>query len=565
MPTPEASFLNTKYIFVTGGVLSGIGKGVVVGSIGKLLGLYGLKITSAKIDPYLNVDAGTMNPIIHGEVFVTDDGGETDMDLGTYERFLNQGLTKKHNITTGQIYLDVIQAERKGDLLGQCVQIIPHITDAIKNKIRSIAETSEKDRELRGEVILVECGGTIGDIESLPFLEAIRQMRLEEGSENTLFIHVTLAPVLDAVGEEKTKPTQHSVQELRRIGIQPDIIVVRSEKEISLDSKKKISLFTSVKLDSIISNPDSPSIYQVPENLYRDGIIDAIRSKLNLPVRDMHWGNWKDISNSFSPSLSRDEGEVVIGLVGKYVSLADSYVSVNHALSHAGAYQNTAVKVEWVDSGEFEKNPASLATLERFHGVLIPGGFGRRGSEGKILAANYARERSIPFLGLCFGFQLALVGFARHVCGLHGAHSTELDPKTNNPVIDLLPSQKGIGEMGASMRLGGHDIEVLEGTLAHRIYESLEIRQRHRHRYEFALAYQRIFEKNGMKLSAFSDSGRRAEILEVPSHPFYMATQYHPEFVSRPGSPEPIFKSFVQASIERKRPSISVAQDAKIE
>lgn len=558
MQTPEIGPSKTKYIFVTGGVLSGIGKGVVVGSVAKLLDLYGLKITSAKIDPYINVDAGTMNPLIHGEVFVTDDGGEMDMDLGTYERFLNENLSKRHNITTGQIYLGVIQAERRGDLLGQCVQIIPHVTDAIKHKIRNIAETEGSKSDGPGEVILVECGGTVGDIESLPFLEAIRQMRLEEGAENTLFIHVTLAPVLQAVGEEKTKPTQHSVQELRRIGIQPDIIVVRSEKELSLDSKRKISLFTSVELASIISNPDSPSIYHVPENLYRDGIISAIRSKLKLPMREMSWGGWKDVSNSFSLAAFRNE--VVIGMVGKYVSLADSYVSVNHALSHAGAYQNTFVKVEWVDSGEFEKNVASLATLERYHGILIPGGFGKRGSEGKILVANYARERSIPFLGLCFGFQLALVAFARHACDLPDAHSTELNPDTNNPVVDLLPSQKGVGEMGASMRLGGHDIKIKDGTLAHGIYGTYDIRQRHRHRYEFTLKYLEIFEMNGMNLSAFSDNGRRAEILEVRSHPFYMATQYHPEFVSRPGSPEPAFKSFVKAAVERKLPSISISQ-----
>ncbi|MFB3042925.1 MAG: CTP synthase, partial [Nitrososphaerales archaeon] len=358
--------------------------------------------------------------------------------------------------------------------------------------------------------------------------------------------------------EEKTKPTQHSVQELRRIGIQPDIIVVRSEKELSLDSKRKISLFTSVELDSIISNPDSPSIYHVPENLYRDGIISAIGAKLKLPVRGMSWGGWRDVSNSFSSAAFRNE--VIIGLVGKYVSLADSYVSVNHALSHAGAYQNAFVKVEWIDSGEFEKNLLSLDTLERYHGILIPGGFGKRGSEGKILAANYARERSIPFLGLCFGFQLALVSFARHVCDIRDAHSTELNPDTNNPVVDLLPSQREVGEMGASMRLGGHDIKIEEGTLAHQIYGTYDIRQRHRHRYEFALKYLEIFEKNGMNLTAFSDNGRRAEILEVSSHPFYMATQYHPEFVSRPGSPEPVFKSFVKAAVERKRPSISIPQ-----
>ena len=546
MPTPKTNSSNAKYIFVTGGVLSGLGKGVVVASLGKLISLHGIKVTCAKIDPYINVDAGTMNPLIHGEVFVTDDGGETDMDLGTYERFLDRNMSKENNLTTGQVYLKVIQAERRGDLLGKCIQIIPHVTDAIKDMLKQISVNQG------GGLLIVEIGGTVGDIESLPFLEAVRQIGLDEESSDTLFVHVTLAPVLGAVGEEKTKPTQHSVQELRRIGIQPDILVVRSVKTLSIESKRKISLFTSVELENIISNPDSTSIYTVPENLYDEGIIDSIKKKLSLREMEMAWGNWRNISRSFSSTSD----EIKIGMIGKYVSLADSYVSVNHALQHAASAQNTSAKVEWVDSSEFENDIGLLSNLDIYDGILIPGGFGKRGSEGKILTANYAREKSIPFLGLCLGFQLAIVAFGRYACNIRDAHSAEIDPDTKNPVIDLLPDQKGIGEMGATMRLGGHDIEIVDGSLAHKVYSSKTIRQRHRHRFEFNSEYLETFESTGLKLTGFSDERRRAEILEIPSHPFYMATQYHPEFVSRPDTPEPIFSHFIRAAIVKKRTEV---------
>ena len=531
-----------KFIFVTGGVLSGIGKGIITASIAKLLDLYGLPTTCVKIDPYLNVDAGTMNPFAHGEVFVTDDGGETDMDIGNYERFLNKELSKIHNITTGQVYLDVIESERKGDFLGECVQIIPNITNSIKEKIKYVTKFQNNG------IVLVECGGTVGDIESLPFIEAIRQLRLELGQENSLFIHVTLAPIMGPVGEEKTKPTQHSVQELRRIGIQPDIIVVRSEKQLSQTSKKKISLFTSVELESIISNPDANSIYNVPENLYNDGIITSIINKLKLPSREMNWKDWKTVSKTFN----KNKKSINIAMVGKYVSLTDSYVSVNEALSHAAAGMNFTAKLEWVESEDFEKDKNNLEKLNKYDGIIVPGGFGKRGTEGMMLAADYARKNEIPFLGLCFGFQLALIAFARYACGLDDANSIELDPKTKNPIINILPSQKKIKEKGGSMRLGGHDVELVKNTLAHKIYGKDKIRQRHRHRFEFNQEYQELLEKNKIVLSGFSDNGRRTEILEIPNHRFYMATQYHPEFLSKPGKPEPIYYSFIKAVTENK-------------
>ena len=538
----QNSVRNPKFIFVTGGVLSGIGKGIVTASIAKLLDLYGISTTCVKIDPYLNFDAGTMNPFAHGEVFVTDDGGETDMDIGTYERFLGKELSKIHNITTGEVYLDVIEAERRGDFLGECVQIIPNITNSIKEKISNVAKHQNHG------VVLVECGGTVGDIESLPFIEAIRQLRLELGQENSMFIHVTLAPIMGPVGEEKTKPTQHSVQELRRIGIQPDIIVVRSEKRLSEASKKKISLFTSVELKSIISNPDTKSIYDVPENLYNDGIIDSIIERLRLPTREMNWKNWKSVSKTFSSNKKT----LNIAMIGKYVSLTDSYVSVNQALAHSAASQNHSVKLEWVESADFEQDQSKLEKLEKYNGIIVPGGFGKRGSEGIMLASDYARKKSIPFLGLCFGFQLSLIAFARYVCGLKDANSIELDPKTKNPIINILPSQKKVTEKGGSMRLGGHDIEIVGNTKAHKIYNKNKIRQRHRHRFEFNIKYQELLEKNKMILSGFSDNNKRTEILEIQDHPFYMATQYHPEFLSKPGEPEPIYYNFIKSIINKK-------------
>src|SRR5579875_1319627 len=532
-----------KFIFITGGVMSGLGKGITSASISKPLQLSEFSVSCLKIDPYLNVDAGTMNPIAHGEVFVTDDGGETDMDIGNYERFLDANLTKSHNLTTGSIYLQVIEEERNGKYLGKCVQIIPHITDAIKSRIRELAANWNVD------ILVVECGGTVGDIESLPFLEAFRQIRLEEGGSNVLFIHVTLAPVLETVGEQKTKPTQHSVQELRRIGIQPDIIVVRSKDKLTKETRDKISLFTSVEGKSVISDPNAKSIYHVPEILRSEGIVETICEKMRIhQPATSNFENWKKVSDQFATI----KDSVRIAMVGKYVSLADSYASVNEALSHAGAVQGLGVIVENIDAQDLEARPDLLHNLEKYHGILIPQGFGKRGSEGKIMAANFARENEIPYLGLCFGFQMAIVSYARHVLGLLDANSTELDPSTMNPVIDLLPEQKLVKDLGGSMRLGGHDIAISDGTLASRIYQRKQIRERHRHRYEFNQKYMPQFEKSGMRFSGFSDNGRRTEILEILEHPFYFATQFHPEYISRPGKPEPSYFNFIKAAATRK-------------
>ncbi|MHB1909164.1 MAG: CTP synthase [Nitrososphaerales archaeon] len=532
----------TKFIFVTGGVMSGLGKGISSASIAKLLQLSGFRVSCLKIDPYLNVDAGTMNPIAHGEVFVTDDGGETDMDIGNYERFLDANLTRHHNLTTGSVYQQVIQEERNGKYLGKCVQIIPHITDVIKSRIKELAFAWNV------EILVVECGGTVGDIESLPFLESFRQMRLELGSENTLFIHVTLAPVLENVGEQKTKPTQHSVQELRRIGIQPDIVVVRSKNKLSKETREKISLFTSVELKSVISNPNAQSIYEVPEILRSEGIIETICDKIRIVPRNTNFESWHRIANQFTTT----KDIVKIAMVGKYVALTDSYASVIESLIHAGAQLGYSLSVDPVDATEFETTPSSIEKLRDYHGILIPQGFGKRGSEGKILAANYARENEIPYLGLCFGFQMAIVAFARHVLGHVDANSTELNETTASPVIDLLPEQKAVKDLGGSMRLGGHDIYIVDGTLASRIYQSNTIRERHRHRYEFNQKFRDEFEKRGMRFSGYSDNGRRTEILEILDHPFYFATQFHPEYVSRPGKPEPSYLNFVKAAASRK-------------
>ncbi len=529
-----------KYLFVTGGVMSGLGKGITTSSVAKLLQLSGLEVSCLKIDPYLNFDAGTMNPITHGEVFVTDDGGETDMDLGTYERFLNRDLTRAHNITTGQVYKRVIDDERKGRFLGKSVQIIPHITDEIKRRIRELAVASKAD------VLVIECGGTVGDIESLPFLEAFRQMRMEEGQRKTLFMHVSLAPELSVVGEMKTKPTQHSVQEMRRIGIQPDILVIRGTRALPKEAKEKIALFTSVPVESVISNPDVDSIYHVPWVLEREGILRPIVRQMGLKAH-LAMKSWNDVADRYS-----EGGKGIrIAMVGKYASLADSYVSVNQALIHAGAVNGVTPRISWIESEEIENDESRLRMLESFDGVVLPQGFGSRGVEGKIAAANHARVAGIPYLGLCFGFQLASVAFARHVLGLKKANSTEVDPETPYPVIDLLPEQREVGDMGGTMRLGGHDVFIKKPSRAHEIYGKEKIRERHRHRFEFNQTYLERFAEKGMRYTAFSDGGKRAEILELDGHPFYMATQFHPEYISRPETPEPIYVAFVAACAKR--------------
>jgi CTP synthase len=531
--------IQPKFIFITGGVMSGLGKGVTTSSTAKLLQLAGYRVSCVKIDPYVNYDAGTMNPVAHGEVFVTDDGGECDMDIGNYERFIDIAMTKDHNITTGRVYMDVIRAEREGKYLGQCVQIIPHVTDAIKNAVYKIANDEKLD------ILVVECGGTVGDIESLPFLEAFRQMELELGHSNTLFIHVTLAPVLDVVGEQKTKPTQHSVQELRRIGIQPDILAVRCKTPLRDDARHKISLFASVEQNCVISCHDSPSIYKVPQVLENQGMLKSIAERLGLRSTTPRWGNWKAIAESFS----KYEGSIKIAIIGKYVRLQDSYVSIYHALLHSGASIGKKVDVYWIDSEKFENGgQQNLPMLKNFDGVLAPGGFGKRGSEGIISAANYARESNIPYLGICFGFQLAIVAFARHVCKLADANSTELDPNTKNPIVDFLPEQLDVHNMGGTMRLGSHEIAIIPKTVAADIYRSTSIKRRHRHRFEFNQKYLGIVTKNGLVLSAHSDRGKRMEMLEILNHRFFFAVQYHAEFNSRPGKPEQAFEAFVRAA-----------------
>jgi CTP synthase len=531
-----------KYLFVTGGVMSGLGKGITTSSVAKLLQLSGVKVTCLKIDPYLNFDAGTMNPYTHGEVFVTDDGGETDMDLGNYERFLDRDMSRSNNITTGQIYKKVIDDERKGKFLGKSVQIIPHVTDEIKRRIR---ELGEKEKV---EVLVVECGGTVGDIESLPFLEAFRQMRMEEGPSRTLFLHVSLAPELSVVGEMKTKPTQHSVQEMRRIGIQPDIIVIRGTRALPADAKEKISLFTSVPVESVVSDPDVESIYQVPRLLEREGVLKPIHRQLGLRSRAAMRA-WNSVADRFvdQPLTIR------VAMVGKYANLADSYVSVNQALAQAGAVNGARVKISWIESEEIEKDESKLDLVDAYDGVVLPQGFGKRGVEGKIAAANRARVSGVPFLGLCFGFQLASVSFARNALGMKEANTTEVDPATRYPVIDLLPEQREVTDLGGTMRLGGHDVFIKKPSRAYDIYRTEKIRERHRHRYELNQRFLRRLEEKGMKYTAFSDNGRRAEILELEGHPFYMATQYHPEYVSRPERPEPIYVAFVEACVKRSR------------
>lgn len=531
-----------KYVFVTGGVLSSVGKGILTSSIGKMLQARGLNVTVIKIDPYVNVDAGTMNPYMHGEVYVTDDGGETDLDLGWYERFLDLDLRKENNITTGLVYRSIIEKERRGDFLGRCVQIVPHVTNEIKSRIRAVAKDANVD------VVLTEVGGTVGDIEGLPFLEAIRQMRVEEGYESTLYVHVALVPVLDVTKEMKTKPLQHSVNELRRIGIQPDTIVARSPKMIDSEALRKIALFGTIPESAVFCSYNVGSIYQVPLILDEQGMGEFIRQRLCFSDGKPDFKGWR----KFVDAILHPEDEVKIALVGKYAGLADSYVSMNEALSHGGAACKTKVSIDYIEAESFEKSPEKIDSLMEFDGVFVPYGFGPRGTEGKIMAIRFARENNIPFLGICYGFQLAVIEFARHVCGLKGANSTEIDPNSPDRVIDLMPEQRGIEIKGATMRLGAHKIIVKSGTVACSLYEDGEIYERHRHRFEVNLDYLERLEKSGLVFSGKSTDGRRMEILELPDHFFFFASQFHGEFKSRPGRPDPEYYSFVKACLDRK-------------
>ena len=531
-----------KYVFVTGGVLSSVGKGIVTSSIGKMLQARGFKVTVIKIDPYVNVDAGTMNPYMHGEVYVTDDGGETDLDLGGYERFLDLNLKKENNITTGMVYKAVIEKERRGSFLGRCVQIVPHVTDEIKKRIRTVARHSKVD------VALTEVGGTVGDIEGLPFLEAIRQMRLKEGYENTLYVHIALVPILDVTKEMKTKPLQHSVNELRRIGIQPDVIVARCSKMINSEALGKIALFGTIPESAVFCSHNVEKIYQVPLILDKQGMGEFICKRLGFPERNPDYKEWEDFVNA----LLNPEYEVKIGLVGKYAGLADSYVSMNEALRIAGATCRAEVKIRYIEAEKFEQYPKEIEILRNLDGVFVPYGFGPRGTEGKIMAIKFARENNIPFLGICYGFQLAVIEFARHVCGLENANSTEINPNSPNPVIDLMPEQRGIDYKGATMRLGAHKIIIEPNTIAYKLYENQEIYERHRHRFEVNLDYSETFKKNGLVFSGKSADGRRMEILELPDCFFFFASQFHGEFKSRPGKPDPEYYGFIKACIDRK-------------
>ncbi len=529
-----------KYLIVTGGVMSGLGKGITTSSIGKLLQSRGFKMTAIKIDPYFNVDAGTMNPFEHGEIFVTEDGGEIDLDMGHYERFLDINLTKEHNITTGQIYGEVIKKERKGEYLGKTVQMVPHITDVIKDRVRKIANKS------KAEICLVEIGGTVGDIESMPFLEAARQLKLEEGPNNIVFVHVTLVPSLDVVGEQKTKPTQHSVKELRELGIMPDVIVCRTTKPLSESAKSKISLFCNVLESYVVCAPDVDNIYRVPLLLDEEGISSRLLERFGLVAKKddlSEWGKMVERMDEASKALN-------IAMVGKYIRIPDTYLSINEALKHAAAFHDSKVKIDWVDAEKFEHSGKELEVLSSYDGVIVPGGFGQRGSEGKIAAIRYVRERSIPYLGLCFGFQLAVVEFARNVVKIDQANSTELNPRTPHPVIGLLPEQKTVKDLGGTMRLGAHEILIAKGTKAFKIYRKNRIRERHRHRYEVNPSYIAKLTKAGLVFSGKSLDGRRMEILELSDHPFFMATQFHPEFKSRPVRPSPIFDAFIKAIVE---------------
>lgn len=519
-----------KYIFVTGGVVSSIGKGITVASIGRLLKSRNISVTLQKLDPYLNVDPGTMSPYQHGEIFVTQDGAETDLDLGHYERFIDEDLTTLSNVTAGQIYSSVIAKERRGDFLGGTIQVVPHVTNEIKDKIKALADKTKV------EVVIVEVGGTVGDIEGQPFLEAIRQMRNEVGRDNVLYIHLTLLPFLSTTMELKTKPTQHSVNELRRIGIQPDIIICRSDHPVPEGIKEKISLFCDVEKRAVIPLPTVSIIYEVPLILEEAGLGNLITERLGLPQRDGDLREWCKMVEK----LKAPKEKVIIGLVGKYVELRDAYISVKEALCHAGLEHNRDIEIRWIHSENLEEK-----VLDQVQGIVVPGGFGGRGIEGMIKAARYAREKEIPYLGLCLGMQVMVIEFARYSFNSDEPHSTEFYPETPYPVIDLLPEQKRIKEKGGTMRLGAYPCHLVEGTIAYNAYGEPVVYERHRHRFEFNNEYRDILSQKGLIASGLSPDGRLVEIVELKGHPFMVGCQFHPEFRSRPTRPHPLFKKFI--------------------
>jgi CTP synthase len=531
-----------KYVFVTGGVVSSLGKGITAASLGRLLKARGLKVSVQKFDPYINVDPGTMSPFQHGEVFVTEDGAETDLDIGHYERFIDENLSRAANHTAGAVWERVIRRERRGEYLGSTVQVIPHITNEIKDRIRSAAAASDTN------VVITEIGGTVGDIESLPFLEAIRQFRREHGQENVMYIHVTLVPYIETAGELKTKPTQHAVNELRRIGIHPDIVVCRSKDPLSRDIRDKIALFADVDVDAVISNEDVADVYLVPQALQAQGLDDAVCRRLGIDAPPPDLAEWEELE----ARVGERDGIVTIALVGKYVKLQDAYLSVHEALKHAGIHHGTNVHVRWVDAEGMSYDEAQ-AVLERVDGVLVPGGFGSRGWEGKILACRVARERGIPYLGICLGMHVAVSEFARHVAGLDGANSTEMDPETEHPVIDLLPEQKEVEDLGGTMRLGAQAVELADDTRARDAYGDAVVHERHRHRYEVNNHYRQRLIDAGLVVSGTYQEGRLVEVVELADHPWFVASQFHPEFKSRPTRPAPLFRDFVGAALERAR------------
>ena len=526
----------TKYIFVTGGVVSSIGKGIVAASLGRLLKNRGLKVAIQKFDPYINVDPGTMSPYQHGEVFVTDDGTETDLDLGHYERFIDINLNQYSNVTTGKVYSEVLKKERRGDYLGATVQVIPHITNEIKDKIRRAGELTDAD------IVITEVGGTVGDIESLPFLEALRQMKADVGANNVLYIHTTLIPYLKAAGELKTKPTQHSVKELRSLGIQPNILVVRTEEELPSGIKDKLALFCDVKPNAVIESRDVETLYTIPLNLQAQGMDDLVLDHFGIQRPEADMTDWRALENK----VLNLKGKVTVGLVGKYVSLPDAYLSIVEALKHAGYAHDTEIDIRWIDAEEVDdQNVADY--LADVDGVLVPGGFGSRGLIGKIAAIRYAREHKLPFFGICLGMQLACIEFARNVVGIHDADTGEENPACPHKIIDLLPDQEAEGDLGGTLRLGLYPCRLVEGTLAHQLYGQEVVQERHRHRYEFNNAYRERLAAAGLTFSGLSPDGRLVEIVEIKDHPFFIAAQFHPEFISRPNRPQAIFDGFVAA------------------
>ncbi len=529
-----------KMIFVTGGVVSSLGKGIAAASLGRLLVERGLAVTIQKFDPYINVDPGTLSPFQHGEVYVTDDGAETDLDLGHYERFVEESLSQANNVTTGRIYQNVITKERRGEYLGSTVQVIPHITDEIKAAIRRLAPNHD--------VVIVEIGGTVGDIESLPFLEAIRQLRGDAGRESTLFIHLTLIPYMAAAGELKTKPTQHSVRELMEIGIMPDVLICRTEHELTEEMRRKIALFCNVKMEAVIEARDAETIYEVPLVFHRQGLDRLVAEKLGLDVPEPNLTAWRAIVERVKQPR---HGSVRIALVGKYTELVDSYKSINEALVHGGIANDVRVDIGWLSSEDLN-GPEDATRLADYDGLLVPGGFGVRGVEGMVRAIQWARENDLPFFGICLGLQSAIIEFARNVCDLEGSHSREFAPECSDPVVSLMDSQRQVTDMGGTMRLGAYPCQLAPGSLAAEIYGEKEISERHRHRYEVNNAYRDVLSQHGMRLGGLSPDGMLVEIIELTGHPWYVATQFHPELKSRPGHPHPLFASFIEAAMRRR-------------